>query len=375
MIARPERGWAGLAGMAILALGLAWAASRLFEQGESRRKGDRGSIFHAGSSGCRALYLMMRSEGLDARPLTRPVTPGMKKGLLVVIDPGSLGTGANNDLEEWVRDGGALLLASDADIDVAKQWYASIRPGTQAVGLSFAAEGMPRLAMATGQASRVSAAGTGLYERNGDFQVIEVHDTGAGRVIVVSDVWSATNAGIDHADNIFVWLTLARQLAGDRPVWFLETVHGHTNEPSVLEYVSQAGWGPAALQLVLAVAFVLWFFGARPAKALAPSSLVRREAAEYAATMAHLYRRGNATKHAAGIAVEDFQAWLRRPAFARAGTRLGPAERASAENEARQLLESGQDLARRPRPDAGAVYHWLSRVGRYKGRFALADAD
>lgn len=377
MKARPERGWAGLAGLVVLAVLLAWAAAREFEAGESRRKGDRGSLFHAGKSGCRALFLMMKSEGIDARPLTRPVTEGMAPGLLIVVDPGS---GISEDdtiaIVAWVRAGGSLLLATETHVPLCEPFGATVtKAPARVTGLALAAPGRPRLGMATGGATEVDGPGEVLFERDGVAQAIEMEDASDGRVVIVGDVFSTTNAGLDLADNVFVWLDLARDLSAGRPVWFLETVHGHQREPSVMEYVGQAGWGPTALQLLLVAAFALWLAGARPAPTLAPSTLVRRAAAEYATTMAHLYRRGAATRHAAAVATAEFDHWLRRPAWPRSLDHLAPAARTAAEAEAAKLVETGDALEKRARPDEGSVHAWIARAGRFKGRFAGADTD
>ncbi|MBI2923217.1 MAG: DUF4350 domain-containing protein [Planctomycetes bacterium] len=377
MKARPDRGWAGLAGLVVLAVLLAWAAAREFEAGESRRKGDRGSLFHAGSSGCRALFLMMKSEGIDARPLTRPVTAGMAPGLLIVVDPGpELSEDDTLAIESWVRGGGGLLLATDRPARLGERFGVTVKraPGPS-TGLALATPGHPRLGLATGGTTEVDGAGEALFERAGAAQAIEAEDAGSGRAVVVGDVFSTTNAGLDLADNVFVWLDFARDLSAGRPVWFLETVHGHQREPSVMEYVAQAGWGPAALHLLLVTAFVLWLLGARPAPTLAPSTLVRRAAAEYATTMAHLYRRGAATRHAVAVAAAEFDHWLRRPAWLRSLDTLAPAARTAAETEAATIVQAGEALGKRARPDEGSVHAWIARAGRFKGRFARADHE
>lgn len=379
MKATRERGWLGIAGLAAVAAALAWGAAREFRAREARRVTDRGSVFASDASGTRALFLLLKSEGLAVSPLTRPPSAALEKGLLVIVDPGTEmdAKGAARALE-WIEEGGAVLVAGETFGPLGDALDAEVEPPTvRELGLALPAAGVtPRLAMATGSDASIKVLGMDrtLLERGKSRQAVEVA-AGAGRAVLVADAFSATNAGIDAADNAAWWVETCRRLAAGRPVMFLETVHGFAREPSIPEYLSDRGLVPLALQAALVAAVALWVVGSRKAPPLAPSTLVRRPAAEYAATMAQLYRQGRSEAHAAAVALAELAAWWRRPSSARALARMDKSGREAAADTMAILEAEGRGLAGLARPGVDAVHGWVARAAAFRRSVSGDDRE
>jgi hypothetical protein len=378
MKASRERSWVGLAGLAALAALLVWGAVREFRAREARRKTDRGSIFAADASGTRGLFLLLRSEGLPVAPLTRPPTAALEKGLLVVIDPGGeMDDDAAERVVEWIASGGATIVAGEqlGPLGVALKAKVSL-PTKRGLGLASPTHRSDKWSMATGSDAEIDVEGTRdvLLRRDGAAQAVEV-DCGRGKAVLVADAFCATNAGIDAADNASWWVDTCRRLADGRPVMFLETVHGFAREPSIPEYLTDRGLGPLALQVLLVAGVLLWLVGSRKAPPLAPSTLIRRPAAEYAATMAQLYRQGRSEAHAASVALSELEAWWRRPASARAFARLDASQKAAAQAEIQTLEAEGRGLTGLARPGEDAVHGWVSRAAAFRRRVTGDDRE
>lgn len=378
MKAARDRGWTGIAGLFILVAALAGLAAHEFSKRENRRAGDRGSLFTGDSSGARALFLVLRAEGLSVEALTRPPTAAMAKGLLLVIDPdATLDESRATEIKAWIGAGGAALVAGEDFGALGTALGVKIRPARErGLGLALPVGTALRLALATGSDAGIDSEEevTRLAKRSKRTQVAELV-SGSGRVLFVADGFCATNGALDLADNAAWWVATSKRLAAGRPVMFLETVHGHLREPSVLEYVTDHGYGAASLQALLVLGAALWLFGARPAPPLAASSLVRRPVAEHAATMAHLYSRGRTERHAVKVALAEMEAWLRRPAWARISARLTAADRAAAELESSKLILAGRGLAEVARPNEDAAFGWIAKAARFRRRFCLDDGE
>lgn len=361
------RRWPAVAVLVTLAASAVFGTLLLFQQRERRGQGGVGSIFRGDKHGDRALFLLLRSQGLRVAPLTRNPSSGLPDGLLVIVNP-------SDEFEEreakaianWVSRGNALLCACVRNGHLPKAFGLDIRAGDQgdlAIARAAAAP-YDKVAPALATASDGSITGTltPLYRQGRATMAADVVH-GSGRAVFVADLFSSSNAGLDAADNVFFYLEAARRLAGDRGVWFLETHHGFRREPSVVEFFNRIGLGPALLQLLLLALVAGWAWGARPAPILAPSTLVRRPAAEYATTMAHLYRRGRAQRHAASVVTQELQHWQESPAL-RATLRRASAPDAI-ERELAGLIFIGKNLAGR-NPSLPESQRWMARVASFR---------
>lgn len=378
MKASRDRGWAGIAGLALVIAALAWGAAREFQAREARQAGDRGSVFTADASGTRGLFLLLRSEGIPVTAMTRPPSEAIEKGLLVILDPaGNVDAEEAGRIKAWVEDGSALLVVGE-DLGVyGTQFAARVSPGTtRGIALATPATGEPALAMATGSDAGIEPKPglRPLLRRGAVTQAAEASPL-LGKAVFVSDAFCATNSGLDVADNAAWWVQTVKRLADGRPVMFLETLHGHLREPSIPEYIQDRGYGPFVLQLLLAGLALLWFLGSRPAPPLAPSSLIRRPVAEYAATMAHLYKGGRAEAHAAKVACEELESLRRRPAWSRKMAKLDAKDREAAEKEAEALVAGLTELSGQLRPPEDVVLAWVSRAASLRRKVTGDDND
>jgi hypothetical protein len=378
MKASRDRGWVGIVGLAAFTALLVWGAVREFRAREERRKADRGSMFASDASGTRALFLLLRSEGLQVSPLTRQPTAALDKGLLIVIDPESEIDEQSAALAlDWVAGGGAMIVAGENLGALGEALKAKVMPpSVRRLGLALPKQSSGKFALATGTNASVEVQGDRevLMTRESAVQAVEI-EPGDGKVVLVPDTFCATNSGLDLADNGSWWIDTCRRLADGRPVMFLETVHGFAREPSIPEYLTDRGLGPLALQLLLVAGVFLWFIGSRKAPPLAPSTLIRRPAAEYAATMAQLYRQGRSEAHAAAVALSELEVWWRRPASARALARLDATLKAAALVEIQTLASEGRGLTGLARPGEDAVHGFVSRAAAFRRRVTGDDRE
>ncbi len=361
--------WA-LAGVALL---VAAGAAFLFRARDLRGGQAEGSSFLGDPRGARALQLLLRREGWDARPLTRPVSPTLGPGVLVVLEPNtSLGDDDAQRIAAWVRAGGRLVVAGGDPGDLGRL-FGIVGGGdaSEAPGVAEGLDGRPFSTPAIVTRTRRGLnGGTAAYEREGVVQVATARLDG-GRALFVSDAFPFANGGIDAGDNVlFVLDALAW---GGRPetVWFLETFHGYSREPSMLEYGLKSGFGPLLLQLALLAVLGIWAAGARRAPVLGPPVRERRPAAEYAATVAHLYRRSSARRHVVGVARHELERFLESPAFRRAASRRvddGLAE------EARALAEQGRRLGDLSMLSEEGARAWIARAATFRRKVTHDDA-
>ncbi|NUN50468.1 MAG: DUF4350 domain-containing protein [Candidatus Brocadiae bacterium] len=368
MKAAHERGWVGIAALGVAALAVAWTAAWALSRGEKRRVEDRGSSFGGDAGGTRGLMLMLASEGVRVAPQTRAVTALQEAGVVLVIGgEGALDEAELDGLVDWVAGGGHVVAAVDRSCRLTERFGIEVKGREFRRVRAMALEGEPLALETWSGVSLESEESTDLYGGADGFLVSEI-EWGDGWITFVADTWCATNEGIDAGDNILVWIQLVTRHLPGKPVWFLETIHGHLREPGVSEYLVDAGWAPAALHVAFLALIGLWYFGVRPAPVLGVSSLVRRPAAEHAATMAHLYRRGRAERHAVGVLLEHLKTDMARPPWERGLARLEPPERAAAAKEAAALAEEGRLLGLRTRPAEESIRQWASRVARLRGR-------
>ncbi len=371
-----DRGWLGLAASTIVVAVAVLAATMIFREQARRGHGGEGSSYRGDAKGARGLLVMLAREGIDVAARTRPVDSSLNAGLLVVINPQAKFDKEQADaIATWIKHGGSLLVACDETNPLLTACGLGLDTGTdRTLGLAKAvdAEYGPVAAAIATSALRGISGGTALYRRDNHAQAAWTR-LGEGRVVAVADTFSCSNAGIDAADNIFFYLEAVRRHASGKPVLFLETHHGFQHEPSISQYFAQVGLGPVLLQLLLLGLLALWVYGARHAPVLAPSTLARRPAAEYAATMAHLYGRGNARAHAVQVAVEELARWRGGMSF-RKGLR-SVTDPAVAEKETDDHIATGRALAtQRPLVLADA-HHWIARAAALKKRTGDGELD
>ncbi len=321
-------------------------------------EGGAGSVYSGTDAGARGLLLVLKSEGIRAAPLMHAANRATETGLLVILDPPDVPEDECAAVTAWLERGGSLLLTFKTENRLTRHLGLRVDAGTTAeIGLATPADdAQKRIASGLATAGDASVHGvTVLFAKNGRPQAITQY---GGAMVAVSDTFSASNAGLDGADNVFFYLATVKRLAAGRPVWFLETVHGFAREPGMVEYAAGAGWGALLVQIAVVVLVACWAFGARTAPPVPASTLLRRAAAEYAATIAHLYRRGDGRRHAVRVALQELKRWHESAAFARAARKAPP----DFEKRTDALIAAGESLAQAARPVEAEAFAWIAKA-------------
>lgn len=158
---------------------------------------------------------------------------------------------------------------------------------------------------------------------------------GEGRVVVLSDPYIISNAGLARADNLQLAANVA---AGDGGlIAFDEYHHGHAaSENRALAYFAGTPVLAFGAQAALILLAVLWTRARRFARALPAPRVDRRSNLEFVASMAELQQRARAY----GLALENIYGRTRR-ALARYAGAAGGAP--ASEIAARVAHRSGRD--------------------------------
>lgn len=183
----------------------------------------RGTSYDASSSGYRAAYLLLEELGYPVTRSKRPTGGGAR----LVLAPAKPQKDDGQALEEWVREGGLLILA-DPSGDFAKTLGMPLNveeldpdPGEeQASGL-----GIARLVAGNKRVTWTGHRGRDLIVA-GDGPVVTVHELGRGRVWLLNRPQFLTNKLIRRADNAVLLCRLADESARqkDGPLAFDEFV-------------------------------------------------------------------------------------------------------------------------------------------------------
>jgi hypothetical protein len=178
-----------------------------------------------------------------------------------------------------------------------------------------------------------------LYDREGPGALLVDYAYGRGRVVVLSDPYVVSNAGVNRADNLFL---AANVVTGGRKgrVAFDEFHHGYGETRNQL--FAYFGGTPILwmfAQGALVALALVWTSGRRFARPLPAPRPDRRSKLEFVSSMAELQHRARAYD----LAVENVYQRTRR-ALARYGGL--PASATAAQIAERVAARSGRDRAR-----------------------------
>lgn len=203
----------------------------------------RPSTFFTDVSGGRAIYLVLQrvlpSVGQWRLPLTelkRPSRAGFDS--LIVMHPDTMGQGEARALDEWIRAGGQLILASNTD------WI------IQSAAKTPPPDFLVRHGIAAGL-----AAGRGIDSAT-------TTSFGKGRIVYVPDDYAFSNASLSKTDNA-VWL--AQRCSEWRGGALFDEYHlGFASERGLTSLIAMfmaTPWGWMCAQLGLAG--LIYIFGSR----------------------------------------------------------------------------------------------------------------
>jgi hypothetical protein len=241
------------------------------------------------------------------------------------VSPPSLLTPAE---EEWVRDGGRLVLGLETGYGPI---VVSRMSGGGTVRKVFPLwPGVAVLHVETPRALRVEAAHT-IFSR-GSQAILGRIVLGDGEVLLLAVPEVLENAHLGTADH----LGLLEALAGDgRPVLFDEWAHGLGQEDSVLMLMLEWGLGPALVVAALAFALFLWRGRTRLGPEEDDATDERSEAVDLVDSLAQLYDRALTRREAAALQLRGFRQAV--------GLRTG-LQGEALDRRTRELLEEGPSL-------------------------------
>jgi hypothetical protein len=237
--------------------------------------GPASSSFSTGGDGLRAWSDLLERRGVDVvRRRDQPGAGDLRADDVVVLaDPGEVGSALGRVLDDHLRAGGRLVVVGPSGADAAAALVGSPLDATSGLGPAVPwvpvpeVGGVGRLAATLG---RVAPAGrwVGVAGDARGRAVVAVADRGRGRVVALADAALVDNQGLATADDA----ALALAVVGPSPhrVVFLESVHGFASEG--LDALP-ASWRWAFGGLVVALVVGLWWAAPR----FGPPEPARRE--------------------------------------------------------------------------------------------------
>ncbi len=246
----------------------------------------RGTSYDAGSSGFRAVYLLLEDLGYPVERSKQPTGEGVRW----VLDP------AAKDAElpalaDWVRNGGTLLLATSSadvarglglDVEIKKRDADPKDEDAEGPDLTKLSGGSP-LVLGPREKGRV-------WVKAGGAPFVTIYDVGRGEVWLVNRPAFLTNALLPKADNAVLACRLAEAMRGDR-IAFDEYVHGLRDRPSVAVLLLRPPALWMTLQLLLLTAILLWHHAPRFGSLQSVPPPRRRSVEEFLDALAALLER------------------------------------------------------------------------------------
>ena len=278
----------GILGL-LASLVLVYASARVAERG---RFAAPYSTFGAGPDGTRALLLLTRALGREARPFTRELSH-LPRGTLVVVAGcktsllRKVARPEREALSSWVEAGGLLIVAGVADLlpETAGLLTADERPCPEAapddpLGWLWQPPAAPARRLVPAELDAL-AAGPPLahllsFKVHGALPLRVAHDAeatellssvagplaltaplGRGRVVLLGIPDALTNHEVSDGGGL-VFARLLNAFAPPGPVLFDEYHLGMGERRSVIGYLRDAGYAPLLLQGLLGVVLLMF---------------------------------------------------------------------------------------------------------------------
>lgn len=292
------------------------------------------SSFGAEPEGLLAFRRLLGEIGVPSEVRTRAwdeIGPEVERGFLLVATPLQRPVDSREEqaMRAWLGRGGALLVVDDASTlersaGLDRIFADAGLPGRAPItGLDpeTMSQSRPRLAAAYGTPARPAgsdlgrlmlhaeggldegASGTPLALRDDAAIVAGEGALGNGRIVRVLGPLLA-NDRVLAADNLEFALRLVEDLRGEGPVAFDEYHHGFGGLSPVSRGLNGAALGIAALQAL----FAMVLYAASRGTRFGPPRLVpdppRRSSLEFVHSMASLYKRAGARRHALSSELE-----------------------------------------------------------------------
>jgi hypothetical protein len=211
--------------------------------------------------------------------------------------------------ERWLRGGGRMVLALDRTVGLLE---VTTPPASAAVKVFPAWPGVERLQ----PAALRGLGGPALAEAHavfvaGEAPVVARLPQGKGEVVLIAGPDMLENGRLGQADH----LALLAALAGERPVYFDERMHGLGSEVGLEELLAGWGFGPAMVLLGLLAISAFWRARARLGPPDADPPDLRSDAVDLVDSLGKLYGRALTSE----AALELYRSSLARVVSTRTG--------------------------------------------------------
>jgi len=311
---------------------------------------------NSGSAGTKAFYILSGELGYQTRRLENSL-PGIEdRGLMVVIDRTFL-TGertAGNELTNWVRAGGNLLLFTKNATSLTESFGITIADkdfkGIAKVRGSTFTKNVHQLNFDAGRFVNVENSKSEVIAEGTEGPVSLTFPFGQGRVVVISDPSLITNSKIQKLDHIILLLNILRVIEPGT-IWFDET-------GGIISGASEKGFHlnrnhiTAAVQLGAAVLLLFIYWGKRFGRPIPLPNDSKGVSGQYINTMANIFRQAKARD----IALDNIYAafWHNLSKFLGVPDSIKPADvinlcrqRANLDSEGLQVIIESVEKIRR----------------------------
>jgi hypothetical protein len=247
--------------------------------------------------GAKAIFLLLRQEGLGASRLDTVVPDG--RGLMIMVEPDSLGEQDWTQALDWVARGNTLLLADDSSNYLYQHSGLNLVQGpgsfqtVPVVSVNPLLKDVRSLAISGGARFQKTQSTAFAYGDEQGAYLAEVAE-GEGRIVLLTLPDIVTNREIDQADNLILFLNVVR-LYGQSGIWFNEFSHGYTLEKTTREAFT---WPLrlVVIQLALGILLLYYYWGKRFGRPMPLPDHPGLVAGEYVTSLAGIYRQGRARR-------------------------------------------------------------------------------
>jgi len=298
------------------------------------------SSYNARGSGSLGLYLWLQALGIRVRRWEQPFQElclCQDATVLLVIGPRvvPIEEGELTSLEEWVRQGGVLVLAdTTVGAPVPGVWAGAPvltfglrpRPGASPSGSvwpTFPSRYIDGVGTIQPQGRvrfhRQSPEGWAPLFADAAGDWLAVRRLGRGTIIAVSDPGLFSNARLEVAGHARLILNVVQSHAGKGMILVDEFHHGHGYQGAFSRYLRGTAVPWVLIQAALTFLAFLVARGTRFGAPVPPREAARASSLEYVSALGDLYQRAGAR----GLAVETLAGSVRRNLAASLGVRHG----------------------------------------------------
>ena len=280
--------------------------------------------YSAEERGTKALYLLLEELGYEPERLRASYHLGMRsEGLAVVMVPNEpVDETDTEQLLEWVRQGNTLLFVPGRRrtplLNSLKLRLRQRLPREKSIApfqATHLTDGIQELSVQSGNRIRTARQDVVVrhFRDKAGVVVLSLLE-GEGTVIVLSDPYLMTNAGLSEGDNLNLLVNILLTYAEDtKTVYIDEYHHGFERKPTVLHLLKGTSFGWALVQVALAVILLMYSRARRFGRPKPVFREAHRSSMEYVTSLAGIYRTAQAADIALWNLYEQRLRSVRRP--------------------------------------------------------------